>query len=262
MSKNFYIMQRGWMDNDAFSDEPYTEREAFLYLVENAAWKDRNYRVGARVYKLKRGQLTASFRYLAEAWQWNKNKVDRFLEILRISDMIGTVNGTESGTGQTVITICNYSKYQDVSQESGTDVGQQTGRSWDNVGTTLGQPWDKTNQDNQDNQDNNNNTRDPQEIEYQYLDWIDTFPKRGNEKKSREEFSKAITENRIDLDELKTKTQKYADAVAGHQPRFIKAPENWLKDECWNDPLPEPQEKEFDLDAYWKEDERKAQNAD
>ena len=110
MSKDFYIMVRGWMDDDVFSSEPYTEREAFLYLVEKAAWKNRRYRSGNKIIQLKRGQFTGSLRYIAEAWQWNKDRVAAYLKILVNADMIQT----ETQTGQTVVTICKYSKYQDV----------------------------------------------------------------------------------------------------------------------------------------------------
>jgi len=145
MSKDFYLMVRGWMDDDIFLPQPYTEREAFLYLIENASWKDRPFRIGTNVINLKRGQLTASLRYLAEAWKWNKNKVDRFLDLMTKADRVMV----KSGTVQNIITICNYSKYQDVDYDFGTDVGHK----WDTNGTDAGQTRDKTNQDNQDNQD-------------------------------------------------------------------------------------------------------------
>lgn len=145
MGKDFYVMVRGWMDDDIFSPQPYTEREAFLYLIENASWKDRPFRIGTNVINLERGQLTASLRFLAEAWKWNKNKVDRFLSLMVKVDRVKI----KSGTGQNIITICSYSKYQDIGYEVGTDAG----RKWDANGTDVGQMWDKTNQDNQDNQD-------------------------------------------------------------------------------------------------------------
>ena len=253
MSKNFYIMQRGWMNNEAFSDEPYTEREAFMYLVENAAWKARVYRVGSKAFKLKRGQLTASLRYLGEAWKWNKNKVARFLDILAFGDMIGT----EVRTGQTIITICNYNKYQDVGQFSGTDLGQEPGQSRDTGGTAAGQWRDKTNQDNQYNQDNHVIGI---ETEYEYLEWIKLYPKKGNDYEAREAF--LIARKEIEFEELKTKTVAYADAVKGSKPKFISSPENWLKKRKWNAPLPEPEEQEFDITAYFEKMEGKTEDVD
>lgn len=228
---DFYVMQRGWKNNPIFADEPYTEREAFEYLIEHAAWKPRIYRVGAKAYKLKRGQLTASLRFLADAWKWNKNKVDRFLSILADGDMIGT----ENGTGQTVITICNYCKYQDKTSKSGTKLGQETGQSWDNLGTMLGQPWDKTNQVNQYNQVNH--YIDAQEVEYQFLEWKDIYPKKGSEKQAREEFKEALS--RVSFDELLKATKDYAAVMVHEQQTYIKAPHNWLKYDCWKEELPE-----------------------
>ena len=141
-------MQRGWMSDPDFADEKFTEREAFQYLIENAAWKDRNFRVKNKVCKLQRGQLTASYRFLAMAWKWKKDKVDNFLNIMRD---VGKIQ-TDNQTGQTVITICNYSKYQDVSPKDQTDQQTEARQFADSLPTERRQFADKTNQDNQDNQ--------------------------------------------------------------------------------------------------------------
>jgi hypothetical protein len=41
----------------------------------------------------------------------------------------------ETGTGQSIISVCNYNKYQDVEDESGTASGQHR----DSTGTASGQ---------------------------------------------------------------------------------------------------------------------------
>jgi hypothetical protein len=115
-----------------FAAEPFTEREAWAWLIAEAAFKAHRRRVGGFQVDLKRGQLAASVRFLAEKWRWHRNKVDRFLERLKI----GTMIGTETGTGITVITICNYDKYQRVSLPSET--GEETA-----TGTAAGQQRDK-----------------------------------------------------------------------------------------------------------------------
>ncbi|MBX2989478.1 MAG: hypothetical protein KF802_16435 [Bdellovibrionaceae bacterium] len=60
---------------------------------------------------LERGQLTHSLRFLAEKWGWEKDAVARFLRQLKTETMIET----QTATGQSVITICNYNQYQKVS---------------------------------------------------------------------------------------------------------------------------------------------------
>lgn len=122
---------RALLKHEAFKDQPFTEREAFMWLIMEASWKERTKRVGNVTVTLERGQLAASVRFLAEAWQWEKSTVDRFLQRLKKRDMIGT----ESGTGINVITVCNYNEYQTAADDSGTPKKQKR----DSSGTAAGQ---------------------------------------------------------------------------------------------------------------------------
>ena len=94
---------------------------------------------------IHRGEIPASLRLLAEWWGWSKNRVDRFLNTLEKDGMIK--KRTANGTAQTVITVCNYDKYNFIYEKS----GQQTGQSWDSNGTVAGQSRDNINKDNKDN---------------------------------------------------------------------------------------------------------------
>lgn len=136
--KNYFLMQRGWQDNDFFSDAEYSERDAWIYLIGEAAFEDRKYRIKSMTIDLKRGQLTASIRYLSTVFKWSKGRTERFIKELKNWDMIRV----ENGTAQNVLTICNYNKFQGVPKNYGTDVGQQRGKGWDSDGVTLR---DKTN---------------------------------------------------------------------------------------------------------------------
>jgi hypothetical protein len=119
-----------WHDA-AFKDQPFTEREAFVWLIMEASWKDREKRVGNVAVSLKRGQLVASVRFMAEAWKWQKSTVDRFLKRLEKRDMIGT----SSGTGMNVVTICKYDEYQNGPNRSGTPKNADAGHQRDTSGT-------------------------------------------------------------------------------------------------------------------------------
>jgi hypothetical protein len=105
----YFKLERGWSENVAFDDEPLTQREAWIWLIEHAAWRDTVMSVGRERYQVKRGQLAASLRYLAACWQWSKDRVHRFLARLRDEQMVATADATHA----TIITICNYTKYQD-----------------------------------------------------------------------------------------------------------------------------------------------------
>lgn len=107
MSNTFNVSRSIWTDPQ-FPNEPFTKREAWLWLISEASWKDRDYRIGNHVVSLKRGQLAASHRGLAQIWRWEKTKVIRFLELLTQDKNIAA----DTAPGVTVITICNYESYQ------------------------------------------------------------------------------------------------------------------------------------------------------
>jgi hypothetical protein len=136
LSERGYIcLDRGALNHEFFEREQYSEFEAWVWLLTEAAWKKRFRRVGDYTANLERGQLIASVRFLAEKWGWKKTKVERFLNRLKTETMIGTA----SGTGITIITICNYDKYQLVGDATGTDAGQNPGQIRDRCGTDAGQ---------------------------------------------------------------------------------------------------------------------------
>jgi hypothetical protein len=122
---------RSLFQDVAFKSQPFTEREAFMWLVMEASWKDRTKRVGNVTVELKRGQLAASIRFMADAWQWEKSTVDRFLKRLEKRDMIGT----DCGTGLNIITVCKYNDYQGDGASGGTEENEKR----DSSGTAAGQ---------------------------------------------------------------------------------------------------------------------------
>lgn len=128
----FAVSRRIW-SHPEFAPSAFSEREAFLWLVSEASWKDRAARSGRVVVDLRRGQLCASIRFMGEAWGWSKSRVDRFLKRLENRDMLRT----ESGTGQLVITLCNYDEYQGQRDTGGTRAGQSSGHERDTSGTNY-----------------------------------------------------------------------------------------------------------------------------
>jgi hypothetical protein len=115
MSGGVFAVHRGVWGHPIFKPEPFTEREAFLWLVSEAAFKCRRFRAGSTPVDLQRGQLAHSLRFMAKAWKWPEPRVRRFLSRLKNDAMIDA--GTDAG--QTVITVCNYDVYQ--WREGGTE---------------------------------------------------------------------------------------------------------------------------------------------
>lgn len=108
MSGGTVNISRAIWDDPTFRDGEMTQREAWMWMIAEASWKGRVRRVGAAEITLRRGQLAASSRFLAKAWMWSEPRVRRYFDMLENRRMIERV----TDAGVTVITICNYEKYQ------------------------------------------------------------------------------------------------------------------------------------------------------
>lgn len=125
----FIKLYRGWRDTDGITPSTvFSEAEAWLWLLENATWKDTTrWNAKRQEVTLKPGQIHVSLRSLSSAWGWSKSKVERFLARLeRVKKA-----GQSAGQSGIILTIENWDKYQ----VSGTDNETQTG-------TVAGQPRD------------------------------------------------------------------------------------------------------------------------
>jgi hypothetical protein len=132
--RGYYRMHRGWMEHPVFANEAFTEREAFEWLVGEATWQeDRVVAHKGNPVKVDRGQVPHSIRFMADAWGWNPSKTLRFVDKLKKWNMIETA--TE--TGQLIITICNYDKYQKGETQTETAVEEKPERDRNSSGTNI-----------------------------------------------------------------------------------------------------------------------------
>ena len=109
--RGFVSVDRGVFDHPMFAPEPFTEREAWLWMIAEAAWKPMTVRAGRAVLQIDRGQIACSLRFLATRWKWPETSVRRFLSRLAAGgdDALELIDAAQSVTR---ITICNYDKYQ------------------------------------------------------------------------------------------------------------------------------------------------------
>ena len=117
---------RGWRDNPVLRGK-FCRTSAWVWLIEMACWKPTQFDIKGKTVELERGQLCASREQMAKAWGWSPSAVERFLTRLQTEHMIER----ETGQGKSVITICNYAKYQDRNDEAGQEIGQTTGQKSD-----------------------------------------------------------------------------------------------------------------------------------
>lgn len=105
---NVYAISRSIWDDPDFANEAFTEREAWLWLVGAAAWKEVRVRGSGGTVTLARGEFSFSVRFLADKWGWSKDQVHRYMKKLKKRDMIQDV----SRESNQVYFIKNYNRFQ------------------------------------------------------------------------------------------------------------------------------------------------------
>jgi hypothetical protein len=111
-------IDRGLFDHHRFKAEPFSEREAWMWMIGQCAFKNHSKRIGSVVVSLERGQFAASLRFMATAWRWPEARVRRFL--VRLSKDLVRKNQVHDAAmislkidaGLTHVTLLNYDKIQ------------------------------------------------------------------------------------------------------------------------------------------------------
>ncbi len=137
----------------------YSIREVWEWANDHACWAELKVNICGRIVPLKRGQLSYSHDYLAEAWGWHRSRVARFLKKLEREKLIET----NTDMGQLIITLCNYDENQlvpgfhEMDSETQNEIRARQGRDKsetnkntetipDNtIANTLGSPTQATN---------------------------------------------------------------------------------------------------------------------
>jgi hypothetical protein len=134
MSDRGHIVVPRDIFDEALLQEPAAFR-AWLWLLSEAAWEPRKQGVSngrsKTVIQLERGQLTHSLRYMAKAWGVTVKRVRTILHRFEVCEgrlQIATKTTTQTGTAQTIITICNYEDLQNYNSAMGTQTGTQRAR--------------------------------------------------------------------------------------------------------------------------------------
>ncbi len=89
----------------------FSKFEAWLFLLQEAKFEDSKIldSKSNSFIIIKRGDVYASFRFMADYFKWSTTKVANFIELLESDSMVK--KKTHEKTGQTIVTICNYDVY-------------------------------------------------------------------------------------------------------------------------------------------------------
>lgn len=100
-------IKESWIWKDK---EPFDKRSAWIDLLLTVNYKNKKIPFENDFIEIEKGQTLTSIKQLSEKWKWSRHKVSDFLDRLEQDTMIVQVRDTR----KTLISIVNYSKYQDV----------------------------------------------------------------------------------------------------------------------------------------------------
>lgn len=214
-------LHRSICENPMWMKEPFTYAQAWTDILLNANFKEAEVYIRNNKISLKRGQLAWSELTMCERWKWSRGKVRRFLKSLFESSMIVQ----ETGHLTSVITVCNYDKYQDRDTTDGTADDTADG-------TTNGTQNKKV------KKEKNKNTS----CELFEKFWTETskawFGERGTKSEALKEFEKlspdqAMTERLIRVAKSQGAHARRKQSDEGFAPNMKHAC-RWLKHGCWD----------------------------
>lgn len=223
--RGFIAVARGMLDHPIIGVRPrtpYSRTEAWQWLLFEAAYRSRRYQAGSAVVELQRGQLAHSTRYMAKAWRWPETNVRRFLEHLKTGAGTGAMIGAESGAGITVITICNYERYQTPQDESGAESGAPDGAA---SGAKVAHDRRRKEQGNKETKEN---TRSRAGEPDGFAEWYAAYPRREDRRLAAKAYKAALARGDCSIESLLLAAQRYASEKSGTEAQFIKLPASWL----------------------------------
>ncbi len=125
--RDWFAVERRVFDDDMFAGDEFSRRDAWLWLIANAAKRDHHARTRAGVIELKRGEVIVARDYVAAVWGWTPKRVRTFLEQLSVAGRIEL--GQSKGHFPTVAKISKYGLFQSSDQNTGPVKGQVEGQS-------------------------------------------------------------------------------------------------------------------------------------
>ena len=106
-SQGYVVLPRSLFSHPILGDDPYDRRSALTWLVVSARWAPGELRTMRGLVRIERGQIAATYGYLAEAWGWDRMKVRRFLKAITRANLIRT----QTDQAVRVITVCDYEQF-------------------------------------------------------------------------------------------------------------------------------------------------------
>lgn len=236
-----------WLWN---TDEPFTKGQAWTDLLIHANYKDRTIHIKGQQVQLLRGQQARSELALSKVWGWSKNKVRRFLKLLKNEGMIDQ----QANHLTSIITICNYDKYQsqDAVDETSSGTSDET-----SSGTSDEHLTEHGIRSKEVKKEKNNPPKSPKgdELPEDFEEFWDAYPKRVNKSTAVKAFKRLKPDSELlekIFADLRVRCQ--TEDWRKEDGKFIPHPSTYLNQRRWEDEIkPKAVGKKIVNEAYHRD---------
>lgn len=202
----------------------------FQWMLHAAAFRPMKYNAGGCIVDLERGQLCASQAQICAETGITRQQLRSLLDALESNQAVTIKSANGATKGKSIITICNYDKYQGDNQDS---------NQADNQAATKRQPIKETTLNNSNKRDMRAEARDSAVEPEGFADFWEAYPHRGGVKRGRavavKKFSAAVKSG-VTAERLIAAARRYQfdrQVVSG----FAKDASTWLNQRGWEDEI-------------------------
>lgn len=230
-------IQAHWL----WQDKPFSRGQAWIDLLMMANYDTGKIMSKGILVTVERGQVFRTISFLSNRWGWNPKKTRAFLKTLENEKMVHT----EGLTNGTLITIENYTKWNDEGQ---TEV-QAEGHSRGEPGVSLGSQKKK----NKKNKKNINNISS-NKLSDEFDELWEIYPRKEGKKKAKDAYIRA-RKNGTSFEEVMNGIRSYQNHIeqTGMDRKYIKMGSTYFNGRCWEDRF-EVTESVDDILARWGND--------
>lgn len=122
---------RSLFEHEIWLEKPFSKGQAWVDLWGNANHTPDFFMKRGQRVDIARGQIGWSQIKMQKRWGWSQNKVKRFLLRLKDERMVDFNTDDLTKHLTTVVTICNYKKYQDKQKEANEQTDDLTNEQTD-----------------------------------------------------------------------------------------------------------------------------------
>ena len=100
-------------------DRTYCEVGAWLWILLEASFAERDFTIGTQTVRLQRGEFCHSVSYMAEAWGWTQPKTRHYLDkLVKFNSILFVKPDGKSADFPNIVKVLNYDDYQDALSKS------------------------------------------------------------------------------------------------------------------------------------------------